>query len=128
MRRSLITLLVVMVLVTAFSPMPAEAVGSATISGSAYTTGLWFYYTSRNVTNPTTPGPEVAFNLSTKMPSTMRLFLGTHNCNGSTSGAIYEQFYGAWRPVQFYSAPTSFCMMTYAVNASGTFAGDLAWD
>lgn len=73
-------------------------------------------------------GPEVAFNLTSKSSSLLRLSLGTHNCNGTPLGPIYEQFFSSWEPVHYYSAPATFCMLSWGTSGAGSFSGTLAWD
>lgn len=106
-------------------PIGAHAAGSSWISGSATDGAITWYYTSRYVSNPSTPGPEVAFNKSTGPGG---LMLGTHNCGGGGAGPYYLQSTGSWQPVRFYSVPQSFCMLSVSNSGSGSFSGTLAWD
>ncbi|MGI8404436.1 MAG: hypothetical protein ACR2OE_06675 [Thermomicrobiales bacterium] len=113
------------VLGLAFQASPAAASGSAGISGSATQGAItWFYY-SRYISNPASPGPEVAFNMSGG-PS--GLALGIHDCNQGGAGPFYYQYPGTWQPVGFSSGPRSFCLFSYSNSGSGTFSGTLAWD
>ncbi len=72
---------------TLLPPAGASAAGSGTISGYAVNGQVTFFYTARYVTNPASPGPEVAFNQSYESAPT-RLFLASHDCNR-----------GGWGPV-----------------------------
>lgn len=109
------------------TPAGVSASGYQNIGGTAIYQSITWYYTRRYVTNPATPGPEVAFYQLSES-SAMRLFLGTHDCAQGGAGPMYEQFIGSWEPVHYYSSPTSFCLWTYSAAGSGTFNGDLAWD
>jgi hypothetical protein len=111
----------------ALAPVGVFASGYENIGGYASYQQILWYYNPRYVTYPPTPGPEVAF-IQYSETSTIRLFLGTHNCSRGDAGPIYEQFIGSWRPVRYYSSPTVFCMLTYSASGSGSFNGDLAWD
>jgi|GEM_PF-3135263 len=103
----------------------ALASGYENIGGFAWSGDVEFYPTERWVTNPATPGPEVAFNQFTGNPG---LFLGTHDCN-ENGGPMYKQSFGYWEPVGYYStAPVKFCLFTYSTSGAGNFNGDLAWD
>lgn len=108
------------------SPAGVSAAGNENIGG--YATGsITFYYSARNVTNPSSPGPEVAFYQISES-SSIRLFLGTHNCDRTGAGPMYEQYIGIWRPVHYYGSPATFCLWTYSASGSGSFNGNLAWD
>jgi len=83
-----------------------------------------YYYNPRYVTNPSSPGPEVAF-LQYSGPA--GLLLGTHGCSGG-GGPVYKQSFGAYEPVAYYSSPATFCLLTYSNSGSGDFSGNLSWD
>ena len=113
------------VLGLAFQASPAAASGSAGISGSATQGKVTFFYSGRSVTNPSSPGPEVAFLMSGG-PSGLNL--GIHDCSGGGAGPLYAQYVGTWQPVAYSSLPFYFCVFSYSTSGSGTFSGTLAYD
>lgn len=95
-------------------------------TGGSYTDGAMIKYgTERYVADPSLPGPEVAFYLSSYSPG---LYLGTWNCVSGYDGPIYYQVRYSWNPVAYYSSPRWFCVITWGVDHSGTFSGTIAWD
>lgn len=106
-------------------PAAVSAAGYESTGGSA-TGSVRFYDYPREVTNPATPGPEVAFYQTGGNPG---LFLGAWGCPGGWAGGpMYKQSVGSWQPVAYSSEKMTFCIFTYSNSGPGDFWGDLAWD
>ena len=101
------------------------ASGYEAIGGVAYTSEVKTYGYPRYVTNPASPGPEVAFYWYGGTAT--GLWLGTWACTGYP-GPIYAQSWQAWSAVAYFSSFTKFCMATWSNGSSGNFSGDLNWD
>lgn len=129
-RRSALVSLVLAALLLLAPVSQVGATGSEYIGGTA-TTQYMYYYTKRVVTNPSLPGPEVAFE---KDSGPNDLWLGAHNCNlispSVIGGGPFYQSLHTWSPVaNLLSANTQFCIVTYGSGGGGTtFNGTLAWD
>lgn len=109
------------------APAGVFAAGYQDTGGTATYQVITWYYTHRTVTDPSTPGPEVAFyEYSESNPIT--LFLGTHDCSQGGAGPMYQQSIGYWNPVHYYDYPTTFCLWTYSSSGSGSFSGEIGWD
>lgn len=104
------------------------ASGSEPTYGS-YINGTVKFYNGnpRTVTDPSAPGPEVAFYLDTSSASGI-LMLGTSYCGNTYDGPIYTQYYHSWQPVAHFPSPRAFCVVTYGNGGSGPFSGTIAWD
>lgn len=111
------TFLLVLSVLGVLIPMGTHAGGSAWIGGSS---GTQVYFTARMVTNPSIPGPEVAF----RQGSSGALSLGAHSCSGQYYGLV-GMTPGQWRGVKSTDSPMVFCLYSWANHAWG---GDLEWD
>lgn len=125
-RRVLHTFSIVAFIAVLLAPAQgAFAAGSEFIGGFATDANVTWYYTPRLITNPSSPGPEVAFNQASGNPG---LFLGKHDCYQGGGGPIYKQAIGSWQPVAYTATPMTFCLFTFSNSGPGSFNGNLAWD
>lgn len=104
-------------------PQGVSAAGSEGIGGYAYGQAN-FYFSARNITDPSIAGAEVAFTMSTGASG---LFLGIHDCRRN-GGPMYPQARGGTRPVGYSSVPRTFCLFTFNNYTAGNFDGTLAWN
>lgn len=125
MKTSIKALIAIVLCLAVMSPTGVSAAGYEPIGGYATSAQVTWYTNPRYISNPATPGPEVAFYQTSGNPG---LFLGKHNCSRGAAGPMYKQSIGSWQPVGYYSSPDTFCLFTYSNSGSGNFAGDLNWD
>ena len=111
--------------VTLLAPLSARAVGNEPAGGVANYQAIKWYYYPRHVTNPASPGPEVAYFMAS---GSMALSLGTHDCSQGGAGPVYRQYIGLVEPVRYYPAAIWFCTFTYSSSGSGSFTGHIYWD
>lgn len=123
MKRFMQTVGLVLGLAVVMAPA-AQAAGTEWISGWAEGR-ITYYDNPRTVTNPASPGPEVAFLQSTG-PSD--LHLGPNNCNRQNTQIMRPQVIGVWSPVAYYSSETTFCLSTSSPSSQNWFNGTLDWD
>lgn len=124
MKRLMQTLALVMSCVVMLAPAGASAAGTEWTTGWAE--GRVTYYDNpRDVTNPSTPGPEVAFLTST---GPANLYLGPNDCDENNTQIMRPMTPGVWSPVAYYSSPTTFCVSTLSTTSQGWFSGTIDWD
>lgn len=124
MKRLMQTFALVMCCVIMLAPAGVGAAGTQYTSGWAR--GKIEYYSNpRWVTNPATPGPEVAF-YTNYGPND--LYLGPNNCLGANIAVMLPQEIGAWSPVAYFGSPTMFCVSSAAPHSNAEFAGIIDWD
>lgn len=125
MKTRITTLIAALLCLAVLSPAGVSAAGYQNIGGYAGPS-TEFFTTRRYISNPSSPGPEVAFY---QYSGPAGLFLGTWGCPGGAGGGpMYKQSIGSWQPVGYYSSPDSFCLFSYSNSGSGNFNGDLSWD
>lgn len=124
MKRIIQAISLVAVLMTTLGPANAGAAGSANISGWAEGR-ITYYANPRTVTNPSSPGPEVAFYTYTAPPG---LYLGPNNCYGSNIDVMRPQEPSQWSSVAYFYTSTVFCISSASPHHSGSFSGLLDWD
>lgn len=124
MKRMLQSLGLVLGCLVVLMPSGVSAAGTQATSGWAEAK-ITYYANPRWVTNPATPGPEVAFYTSYG-PS--GLHLGPNNCSGANMAVMLPQDPGDWAAVAYFSSPSMFCVSSAAPHSSGSFAGTIDWD
>ena len=124
MKRFMQTVALVLGLAVLLAPTGVGATGTEWIGGWAEGR-ITYYSTQRTVTNPSLPGPEVAF---LKASGVANLYLGPNNCDSSNIAIMRAQTPGEWSAVAYFSGPTTFCISTASPTNQGTFQGTLAWD
>ncbi len=115
----------------ALAPIMNVQAGYENTSGNAYVNYRNYYDSPRYITDPTAPGPDVAFY---KRSGPAGLQLGIWKCPGGGPGGVGESAMvtNAWRALTadryFVTSGAKFCLFSNSSSGTGPFNGDLNWD